>query len=195
MVRASKGSSARMRRKSSGATVDAADEADAQGREVDVAVGRIEQRHEHRGRSRECAHTLPLDQAEEGFGVEHRQRKCSRALLEARHPPCLVSEAVEERVHDEIPIARPQAEMTGPAGEGEERRAVLQHHALRAPGGARREDHVGDVVRTDRRDATGRLVGIHRVGTRQVVVERHVAARSAESVDSVEHDDPVEAAE
>src|SRR5207244_8991286 len=61
----------------------------------------------------------------------------------------LVPERVEERVHDEVPVALPEADDVGPGLEHANGLLVRGHHPLGAAGGSGGEDDVGEVIGGD----------------------------------------------
>jgi len=60
---------------------------------------------------------LRLDQRQHRRHVEHRDRNDRGALKQARQPPSLVPEHVEERVDDEVPVVGQQPGEVAPLGE------------------------------------------------------------------------------
>ncbi len=174
-----------MRRSSSGGTVDAPTKP-IRSDDRSASPSRASRSDENSVGGPGSADTLSVrHQREQTVDVEggHRQRR--RALLEARHPPRLVAEAVEEGVDDQVPVAVTQPEAVGPPVEGEQGRAVLEHHALRTSGGARGEDHVGDVVRSEGRDARVGVGLVDRGARGEVVVEGVLVGACARQQDDV----------
>src|SRR4029453_11849500 len=113
-----------------------------------------------------------------------------RARRGGGDPARLVPERVEERVYDQVAIAFADARAAAPRVEDAQVLAVRGHHALRLSGGARREDHVGEVVGLDRgRALAGRALGhggaarderVPRGGTCGAAAQRHDLAQGGQ---------------
>ncbi len=136
---------------------------DVAGRPIRV----VEQRRVDRRRAGQHGDPLALDHLQHDARVEHREREDRRAAHQAGEAPGLVPEDVEERVGDQVPIARSQVGPVAPVEVRAQRLAVGHHHTLRRPRGPRREHDVARIVRGQRADA-----GVEHLGRDRVTVAR-----------------------
>ena len=123
-------------------------------------------------RSREDAHPVDGDAAEDLLDVEDGVGEHGAAHHQPREPAGLVAEGVEERVDDEVTVAFAQPDDLAPVAETPQRLRVREHGALRVPGRTRREEDVGDVVAADREGAGFGDVRRHLAGAGEEVVPR-----------------------
>ena len=121
----------------------------AQGVQVErLATRVVEDRPVDGGSAGQHRDPLLLHQRQHRGDVEHRDREDRGALEQAREPPRLVPEHVEERVHDQVAVAGPEAGELAPLAELPHGLAVGHDHALGAPRRAGREEDVARVGRS-----------------------------------------------
>ena len=109
----------------------------------------IEQGLEHGGRTLQHGRLLGLDEVEQRGGVEARDRQRRGTRGHRGEHTGLVAADVRHRADDRVPVVRPQTHDVDPRAGRRHHRAVAQHRALRATGGARRELHVARVAGSD----------------------------------------------
>jgi hypothetical protein len=156
-----------------------ADDGGPQRRQVPLALrGGGQQRVVERRRAGQHRDPFPLHQAEDGGPVVHRHRQHRRAGDEGRDQPRLVAEDVEERVHDQVPVAPLEADELAPLHPRPDRPRVAHHDALGPPGGAGSEEDSAGVRPADH----GLIGGAGIQEARRQVDDRHARLRSVAGV-------------
>ena len=125
---------------------------DGQAQRRDVVVGEprvVEDGLVEAGWPRKHGDALFGDPREHGGGVEHGVGDDRRPRDQRGDDAGLVAEGMEEGVDDEIAVTRSQADHVGPVGVRPQGLGMGAHGALGVPGGARREQDVGQVVGPD----------------------------------------------
>ena len=148
-------------------------------------VGRVEQRLVERRCTGQHGDPLSLHELEHGGGLEYRDGKDRRAAHQRGEAAGLVAEDVEERVHDQITVARAQVGPVAPVEVRAQRLTVRHHDTLGTARGSRREHDVAWVVGSDRRDAGVELVLAHRRAAREKFGPVGASARVAGQHDGV----------